>query len=113
MLQCIYVIAFLYLLRFDEVLRIELKDIEIIDKLKGYIKLTLPFRKTRQYGGNFISFFTNLEIKSFHLFFNRQELHLDPVHLLLRWIRVSRFIIGSLFRRIDAQVSIKSGISAS
>ena len=32
MLQCIYAIGFLYLLRFDEVLRIELKDIEVIDK---------------------------------------------------------------------------------
>ena len=51
MLQCIYTIAFLCLLRFDEVLRIELKDIEVVDKLKGHIKLTLPFRKTHQYGG--------------------------------------------------------------
>jgi hypothetical protein len=51
MLQCIYSIAFLCLLRFDEVLRIQLKDIEVVDKLKGQIKLTLPFRKTHQYGG--------------------------------------------------------------
>jgi hypothetical protein len=51
MLQCIYTIAFLCLLRFDEVLRIQLKDIEVIDKEKGHIKLTLPFRKTHQYGG--------------------------------------------------------------
>ena len=104
MLQCIYAIAFLCLLRFDEVLRIEVKDIEVIDKLKGHIKLTLPFRKTHQYGGNFIaSNFTNLEIKPFHLFFNRKELHLDPVHLLLRWMHVSRLTTGPLFRRIDIQ----------
>jgi hypothetical protein len=51
MLQCIYSIAFLCLLRFDEVLRIQLKDIEVMDKLKGQIKLTLPFRKTHQFGG--------------------------------------------------------------
>ena len=51
MLQCIYTIAFLCLLRFDEVLRIQLKDIEVVDKEKGHIKLTLPFRKTHQYGG--------------------------------------------------------------
>jgi integrase len=51
MLQCIYTIAFLCLLRFDEVLRIEFKDIEVVDKCKGHIKLTLPFRKTHQYGG--------------------------------------------------------------
>jgi hypothetical protein len=53
MLQCIYSIAFLYLLRFDEVLRIEHKDVEVIDSIKGEIKLTLPFRKTHQYGGTF------------------------------------------------------------
>jgi len=51
MLQCIYTIAFLCLLRFDEVLRIQLKDIEVVDKEKGHIKLILPFRKTHQYGG--------------------------------------------------------------
>jgi len=104
MLQCIYSISFLCLLRFDEVLRIEMKDIEVMDKLKGHIKLTLPFRKTHQYGGNFassISTLTNLEIKPFHLFFNRKEPHLDPVHHLLRWIHVSRLTTGPLFRRID------------
>jgi hypothetical protein len=53
MLQCIYSIAFLCLLRFDEVLRIEHKDIEVVDNIKGEIKLTLPFRKTHQYGGTF------------------------------------------------------------
>jgi hypothetical protein len=102
MLQCIYAIAFLCLLRFDEVLRIELKDIEVIDKNKGHIKLTLSFRKTHQYGGKSIfSIFTKLEIKPFHLFYNRKELYLDPVHLLLRWINVSRLKTGPLFRRID------------
>ena len=71
MLQCIYAIAFLYLLRFDEVLHIELKDIEVIDKTKGHIKLILPFRKTHQYGGkSILSIFTRLEIKPFHLFYN-------------------------------------------
>jgi hypothetical protein len=55
MLQCIYTIAFLCLLRFDEVLRIQLKDIEIVDKFKGHFKLILPFRKTHQYGGLILS----------------------------------------------------------
>jgi hypothetical protein len=57
MLQCIYMIAFFCLLRFDKVLRIELKDIEVVDKLKGKIKLTLPFRKTHQYGGECFTLF--------------------------------------------------------
>ena len=41
------------------------------------------------------------EIKPFHLFFNRKEPHLDPVHHLLRWIHVSRLMAGPLFRRMD------------
>jgi hypothetical protein len=105
MLQCIYTISFLCLLRFDEVLRIELKDIEVVDKLKGQIKLTLPFRKTHQNGGKsylWVSSFTSLEIKPFHLYFNRKEPHLDPVHHLLRWIHVSRLTTGPLFRKVDS-----------
>ena len=52
MLNCIYTFAFLCLLRFDEVLRIQLKDIEVVSREKGHIKLTLAFRKTHQYGGS-------------------------------------------------------------
>jgi hypothetical protein len=44
---------------------------------------------------------TSIEIKPFHLFYNRKELHLDPIHNLLRWIRVSRLTAGPLFRRVD------------
>ena len=51
MLQCIYTIAFLCLLRFDEVLKIESHHLEVIDKATGEIKLSLPFRKTHKYGG--------------------------------------------------------------
>ena len=53
MLQCIYAIAFLCLLRFDEVLRIELKNIEVINQIKEHISLTPSFRKTHQYEDNF------------------------------------------------------------
>jgi len=51
MLQCIYTIAFLCLLRFDEVLKIQAHQLEVIDEVKGEIKLTLPFRKTHKFGG--------------------------------------------------------------
>jgi hypothetical protein len=51
MLQCIYTIAFLCLLRFDEVLKIEAHHLEVMDEATGEIKLTLPFRKTHKYGG--------------------------------------------------------------
>ena len=51
MLQCIYSIAFLCLLRFDEVLKIQAHHIEVISEAEGHIKLTLPFRKTHKFGG--------------------------------------------------------------
>jgi len=54
MFQCIYTIAFLCLLHFDEVLQISLKDIEIVNKKKDHIKLTLLFKKTHQYEGIFL-----------------------------------------------------------
>jgi hypothetical protein len=49
MLHAVYVIAFLCLLRFDEALKIQLQDICWIDETS--FELTLPFRKTSQYGG--------------------------------------------------------------
>jgi len=51
MLQCIYTIAFLCLLRFDEVLKIQAHHLEVIDEGKGEIKLMLPFRKIHKHGG--------------------------------------------------------------
>lgn len=51
MLQCIYTIAFLCLLRFDEVLKIEAHHLEVMDEATGEVKLSLPFRKTHKYGG--------------------------------------------------------------
>ena len=51
MLHCIYLIAFLCLLRFDEVLKIQAHHLEVVDEGKGEIKLTLPFRKTHKLGG--------------------------------------------------------------
>ena len=51
MLQAIYTLAFLCLLRFDEVLKIQMHQLKVIDRSQGHFKLTLPFRKTHQYGG--------------------------------------------------------------
>jgi hypothetical protein len=51
MLQCIYSIAFLCLLRFDEALKIQAHHLEVIDEVRGEIKLTLPFRKTHKVKG--------------------------------------------------------------
>jgi hypothetical protein len=54
-LHCIYVLAFLCMLRFDEVLKIQHYHIEVVDddQDSGHIILTLPFRKTHQFGGKY------------------------------------------------------------
>jgi len=51
MLQYIYTIAFLCLLRFDEVLKIQAHYLEVMNEATGEIKLIFPFRKTHKLGG--------------------------------------------------------------
>lgn len=54
MLNCIYVFAFLCLLRFDEALNIKWSHLALEDLPDGgglRLKLALPFRKTHQTGG--------------------------------------------------------------
>lgn len=58
LLQAAYTIAFLCLLRFDEVLKIKAQDITIINS--SCIRLTLPFRKTDQFGGTCLISYTHL-----------------------------------------------------
>jgi len=108
MMQAIYALSFLCLLRFDEVLKIQHHHIEVIDSKEGHIKLVLPFRKTHQNGGKTLESFyyfrfsnCSIEIKPFHLWFNREKLHLDPVHALLRWIKVSNVRKGFIFRKVS------------
>ena len=51
-LQCIYTLAFLCLLRGDEVLKLCFEHLVCgEDENMAYIKVTLPFRKTHQFGG--------------------------------------------------------------
>lgn len=50
--QAIYIIAYLCMLRVDEVLKIRRSHIAI-DPSMTKITLTLPFRKTHQFGGGF------------------------------------------------------------
>lgn len=49
MLHAVYIISFLCLLRFDEALKIQMQDIRWLNETS--FELTLPFRKTSQYGG--------------------------------------------------------------
>ena len=53
LLQLAYTIAFTCLLRVDEVLKIQCHDIKLVTNSKGEVALqvTLPFRKTEQFGG--------------------------------------------------------------
>jgi len=51
MLQCIYLLSFICLLRFDEVLQIQLHHITVENEMSAKISLNLIFRKTKQEGG--------------------------------------------------------------
>ena len=74
MMHCIYILSFLCLLRFDEVLKIQLHHIKIENAETCEISLHLVFRKTKQEGGKnrvyslvLITLITYLGIKPFHL----------------------------------------------
>ncbi|KAJ7434193.1 hypothetical protein B0H11DRAFT_1703022, partial [Mycena galericulata] len=89
LLTLAYVLAFLCLLRFDEVLKIQMQDIEWVSDT--CIKLTLPFRKTNQFGG----------VKPFYLHLLPPHLaHLCPIRALAEWLVVSGITDGYLFRKI-------------
>jgi hypothetical protein len=51
LLTLAYNLAFTCLLRFDEVLKIQVHDITIIPGAKPCMEVRLPFRKTSQFGG--------------------------------------------------------------
>ncbi|KAK7033787.1 hypothetical protein R3P38DRAFT_3498502 [Favolaschia claudopus] len=94
MLHAVYVIAFLCLLRFDEALKIQLQDIRRINEHS--FELTLPFRKTSQYG----------EIKPFVLHeFPPEQAHLCPVRALTAWLACARITqeIGEISRDVSQQ----------
>lgn len=61
MLQLLYTVSMLCLLRYDEALRIMWSDVDFI-MLKGQpvVKLNLPFRKTHQTGGRLLAFILEL-----------------------------------------------------
>jgi hypothetical protein len=54
MMQAIYTLAFICLLRFEEVLKIQAHHITVVDERKGVIKVDLYFRKTNQFGGKLV-----------------------------------------------------------
>ena len=105
----IYTVMFVCLLRVDEALKIRMEHIVFEDRK---VTLTLPFRKTHQFGGKiqlnllYVSFIwptSAIDIKPFVLhLLPEEEAYLCPVRALADWISASDITFGYLFRRIAA-----------
>ena len=102
-----YTIAFWCLLRFDEVLRIQVEDLEV--QSPTVIVLTLRWRKTDQYGGMHWYFPSHffphalLGIKPFVLhYLPEEQAYLCPVRAIAEWIAASEIKTGYLFRKLTS-----------
>jgi hypothetical protein len=113
MMHCAYMLFFLCMLRFDKILRIKAHHIEILSNEKlGELKLSekpinlegsISFRNFR--GAILMQII--IEIKPFHLYHNRENIHLDPVHTILRWISYSKITERPLFRHFNKYDQVK------
>ncbi|KAG7085513.1 hypothetical protein E1B28_003073 [Marasmius oreades] len=101
LLHCAYTVAFACLLQVDEVLKIQTHDVEKFEKDGEVIlKLTLPFRKTDQFG----------DIQPFYLRELPEEMrHLCPVRAWADWLAASEIEDGYIFRRIDKSDRVVGG----
>ncbi|KAJ3530099.1 hypothetical protein NM688_g7757 [Phlebia brevispora] len=91
MLTLMYLIAFLCLLRFDEVLRIRWEFIKL-EPLPGgafRLKISLPFRKTHQTG----------EIAPFYLYINLTKPWLCALNLYCEFSEITHTLDGFMFRK--------------
>ncbi|KAJ7743734.1 hypothetical protein DFH07DRAFT_749786 [Mycena maculata] len=87
-----YLIAFTCLLQVDEVLKIQAHEIRL-DPDSDALIVTLPFRKTQQYG----------EIEPFYLYpLSAEQAHLCPVRAYAEWLSASKIRSGYLFPKIGA-----------
>ncbi|THU99899.1 DNA breaking-rejoining enzyme [Dendrothele bispora CBS 962.96] len=102
LLQVAYTAAFLCLLRFDEVLKIQVHEIEPVPGNDHILKITLPFRKTDQFG----------EIKPFYVHALPEEMkHLCFVRAYSDWIKNTRICDGYIFRGIDKNDRVKIDVN--
>ncbi|KAN0137248.1 hypothetical protein V8E53_004958 [Lactarius tabidus] len=86
-----YTLAFLCLLRVDEVLNIQSQDLIVLGTTGKQLKLTLPYRKTSQLGA----------IKPFILHEQPEEFaHLCPIRAYGEWLKVSKITHGYIFHKI-------------
>ncbi|KAJ6561735.1 DNA breaking-rejoining enzyme, partial [Mycena capillaripes] len=95
MLHAIYVILFLCLLHFDEALKIQIH--EVCQLSETSFELTLPFRKTSQYGE--IKLLVPHELP-------KEEAHLYPVRALTAWLECSGIEHGYLFPTVTVHDQI-------
>ncbi|KAG2032395.1 DNA breaking-rejoining enzyme [Suillus americanus] len=88
LLQAAYTVAFLCMLWFDEVLKIQVHDLCVE---KNRVVLYLPFQKTHQ----------NRDIKPFYLWvLPSDEAHICPARALAAWLCESKLTAGYLFRKV-------------
>jgi hypothetical protein len=102
-----YTIAFWCLLRFDEVLRIRVEDLEV--ESSTVVILTLRWRKTAQFGGmqlfspHCLFPYAIAGVKPFVLhYLPNDKAHLCPVRAIAEWISASKITTGHLFRKISS-----------
>lgn len=100
-----YTLAFLCLLRVDEVLKIQMHDIKFVTP--KCIQLNLPFRKTHQNGGLSIGCVSTLDANSvadippFYLHaLPDKDAHLCPVRAIAHWLFASKITYGYIFRKM-------------
>ena len=102
LLQAAYTLAFLCLLHFDEVLKIQAQDIHLISET--CIAFSLPFCKTDQFGGKVL--FSSLKLSKFsdikplilHALPDR-EAHLCSICTLGEWITEAKISNGYIFHK--------------
>lgn len=104
MMNLMYAIGFLCLLRLDEILNIQIRNLRCCDPRKGEIEILLDWRKTNQFGGKSSEIPTLLpsliwfpEVKPFFVFFKRDKPWLDVPTLLFEWLHISGITSGYLF----------------
>lgn len=107
-LHLAYTLAYVCLLRVDEVLKIQSHDIQIVED--DLIKVTLPFRKTNQFGRMYLNsllyLWLNVSILDIRPFFLKKLpihlKHLCPVRAYAEWLKQTRIDEGFIFRKMDS-----------
>ncbi|KAJ3892984.1 hypothetical protein GG344DRAFT_44188, partial [Lentinula edodes] len=92
-LHLAYTIAHSCLLRVDEVLKIQAHEIRLVPGRRKCLEITLPFRKTNQFG----------KVQPFYLFALPSSLkHLCPVRAYADWINLTQITEGYIFRKMGS-----------